>query len=127
MSEFNNVITISKDMFSDNLGWNILLRGKTKLSGIHINHNIPIEAIIAYHVKESYFIVAALDDSYLKMVKIRVTGKTTFKWISARYNVPSSNSLCKSQRTFNLDCFSGTSMSSNSYNVVLRAEKGTQI
>ena len=105
--------------------------GKTKLSGIHINHNIPIEATIAYHVEGNYFIVAALDNNgdqmLLKMVKIRVTGETTFKWISARYIVSSSNPLCKRQRTFNLDCFSGASMSSKSYNVVLRAGKGIQI
>ena len=113
------------DMFIETVSWNILLDGKTKLSGLHANG----AASIAYRVEENTFIVAAYNGKFLKMVKIKVTGETTFDWIEAKYHRPSSDSTCKSQSTFDLTCFHGTSMPETSYNVVLLAEKisGIQI
>ena len=105
--------------------WNIFLDGKTKLSGLHANG----AASIAYRVEENTFIVAAYNGKFLKMVKIKVIGETIFDWIEAKYHRPSSDSTCKSQSTFDLACFHGTSMPETSYNVVLLAEKisGIQI
>ena len=103
--------------------WNIFLDGKTKLSGLHANG----AASIAYRVEENTFIVAAYNGKFLKMVKIQVTGETTFDWIEAKYHRPSSDSTCKSQLTFDLACFHGTSMPETSYNVVLVAEKTSGI
>ena len=102
-----------------------MLEGKTKLFGTAVN----AAADIAYRVKENTFIVAASGGNFLKMVKIKVTGDTTFEWIEAKYHRPTSDSTCKSQLTFDLDCFHGTPMTVKSYNVVLRAEKisGIQI
>ena len=106
-------------MFTETVRWNILLDGKTKLSGNAANG----AASIAYRVEENTFIVAASGGRFLKMVKIEVTGETTFKWIEAKYHIPSSDSTCKIQLTFDLDCFHGTSMSEKRYNVVLFADK----
>ena len=113
------------DMFIETVSWNILLDGKTKLSGLHANS----AASIAYRVEENTFIVAAYNGKFLKMVKIQVTGETTFDWIEAKYHRPSSDSTCKSQSNFDLACFHGTSMPETSYNIVLLAEKisGIQI
>ena len=106
-------------MFTETVRWNILLDGKTKLSGNAANG----AASIAYRVEENTFIVAASGGRFLKMVKIEVTGETTFKWIDAKYHTPSSDSTCRSQLTFDVDCFYGTSMSAKRYTVVLLAEK----
>ena len=111
------------DLFTETVRWNILLDGKTKLSGQHANG----AASIAYRVEENTFIVAASGGKFLKMVKIQVTGETTFDWIEAKYHRPSSDSTCKSQLTFDLACFHGTSMPETSYNVVLVAEKTSGI
>ena len=112
-------------IFTETVSWNILLDGKTKLSGNAANG----AASIAYRVEENTFIVAASGGKFLKMVKIQVTGETTFEWIEAKYHKPSSDSTCKSQLSFDLDCFHGTPMTVKSYNVVLLAEKisGIQI
>ena len=107
------------DPFTVAVRWNIFLDGKTKLSGLHANG----AASIAYRVEENTFIVAAYNGKFLKMVKIQVTGETTFKWIDAKYHTPSSDSTCRSQLTFDVDCFYGTSMSEKRYTVVLLAEK----
>ena len=111
------------DPFTVAVSWNIFLDGKTKLSGLHANG----AASIAYRVEENTFIVAAYNGKFLKMVKIQVTGETTFDWIEAKYHRPSSDSTCKSQLTFDLACFHGTSMPETSYNVVLVAEKTSGI
>ena len=107
------------NLFTETVRWNILLDGKTKLSGQHAAG----AASIAYRVEDNTFIVAAVHGPFLKMVKIKVSGETTFDWIEAKYHRPSSDSTCKSQLTFDLACFHGTSMPEKSYNVVLVAEK----
>ena len=109
--------------FIETTGWKVLLGGKSKLTGIHVNQNFPIAAIIAYRVRENIFIVATIDDSYLKMVKIRVTGETKFEWLMARYNRPSYSSICTRQITFSEECFYGIAMPKRSYNVKILAEQ----
>ena len=109
--------------FIATIGWKVVLGGKSKLTGIHVNESFPIATIIAYHVKGNIYIVAAMDDSYLKMVKIRITGETTFDWLTAKYNRPSYSSMCTKQITFYEECFYGTSMPKRSYNVELHAEQ----
>ena len=54
------------------------------------------------------------------MVKIRVTGETTFDWLEAKVkNGPSGN--CKVQATFNEECFEGTPVTQKEYDVTLSA------
>ena len=98
-----------------------MLDGKTKLSGKYIR--TQLEATIAHEVSHNIFIVAALDGHHLKMVKIRVTGITTFEWMKAKYMSPSSDSKCRYQQSFSIDCFHGTDVSAIGYNVVLLARK----
>ena len=103
-----------------------MLNGKTKLSGLLIGSGFPgdqLEATIAHQIIPNIFIVAAVDGHYLKMVKIRVTGITTFEWIEAKYMAPSSDSKCRHQQSFSIDCFDGPAMSASHYNVVLLAGK----
>ena len=55
------------------------------------------------------------------MVKIRVTGKTTFDWLEAKAYRGYPNS-CAIQSTFSEDCFEkGTNVERNKYDVVLAA------
>ena len=70
--------------------------------------------------EQNVFIVAAAIGTDLKMVKIRVTGETTFDWIEAKYyqNFPST---CMIASTFNEVCFQGTSVTQTNYNVLLAA------
>ena len=98
-----------------------MLDGKTKLSGLYIR--TPLEATIAHQISHNIFIVAALDGVHLKMVKIRVTGITTFERMKAKYKTPSSDSKCRYQQSFSIDCFHGTDVSASGYNVVLLARK----
>ena len=104
-----------------NAGTRIKLNGATKLAGVWINNGIPVSATIAHPLGENIFIIAAFTESHLKMVKIRVTGSTTFIWMEAKYNNPSSNPSCKLQETFSENCFNGTSVPEENYTVQLVA------
>ena len=59
------------------------------------------------------------------MVKIAVTGETTFDWIDAKYHKPSATSSCRYQDTFSESCFHGKSVSKGQYNVQLVASLGS--
>ena len=109
---------------TQNIGTRIKLNGATKLTGVWINNGIPVSATIAHPLGENIFIIAAFTESHLKMVKIRVTGSTTFIWMEAKYNNPSSNSSCKIQETFSESCFTGTSVPEDNYSVLLVATLG---
>ena len=106
-------------------GWNVKLDGSTKLSGSWINGGNPVPATIAYHVQGNVFIIGAVRGSHLKMVKIEVTGETTFDWIDAKYHDPSVTSSCTDQETFSESCFHGKSVSKGNYNVKLVASSGS--
>ena len=64
--------------------------------------------------------VAYVENRNLKMVKIRVTGKDTFDWLEARYKKGYSEE-CGKQSTFNENCFQGTSIGQDKYDVDLVA------
>ena len=70
---------------------------------------------------ENIFIVACVERNKLKMVKIRVTGETTFEWMEAKKQDVTTK--CKAQETFTAECFVGTSVQKSSYNVVLVAKQ----
>ena len=106
-------------------GWNVKLDGSTKLSGKWINRGNPIPATIAYHVEGNVFIIAAVEGSYLKMMKIEVTGETTFNWVDAKYHTVSATSSCRDQETFSESCFHGSSVSQGKYDVQLVASSGS--
>ena len=57
------------------------------------------------------------------MVKIRVTGESTFDWIEAKYHKDRANypAHCKEQATFSEDCFDGTLVEQINYDVDLVA------
>ena len=109
-------------------GWNVKLDGSTKLSGAWINSGIPVPATIAYHVQGNVFIIASIskghEGRHLKMVKIAVTGETTFDWIDAKYHEPAATSSCRDQVTFSESCFHGSSVSKEQYDVQLVASNG---
>ena len=96
-----------------------MLGGKTRLEGQFVN----AAASLAFPMGENIFIVACVGcgGNFLKMVKIRITGETTFVWIEAKYtaNYPTN---CKAQETFTVECFVGTSVDESQYSVVLVAE-----
>ena len=106
-------------------GWNVKLDGSTKVSGKWINRGNPIPATIAYHVDGNVFIIAAVEGSYLKMMKIEVTGETTFNWVDAKYHAVSATSSCREQETFSESCFHGSSVAKGNYDVQLVASSGS--
>ena len=55
------------------------------------------------------------------MVKIAVTGETTFNWIDAKYHELAATSSCRDQVTFSESCFHGSSVSKERYDVQLVA------
>ena len=124
-SYYNNLRTFiaHTQLFFDNTGWSIQLGGETKLSGVSINNGVPIPATIAYTLGGNFFIVAGIEEPYLKMIKIFVTGETSFDWIEAKYSTPSSGSNCRSQSSFTEACYQGTSNTQTAYNVQLVATK----
>ena len=100
--------------------YDVILGGETKLKGQWVNSI----ASIAYNLEDNVFIVASPGGRYLKMVKIHVTGVSTFDWIEARLHQDVGNypKKCKIQATFSEDCFKGTSIGETYYNVSLVAK-----
>ena len=119
---FKTLLT-NTQLFFDNIGWSIQLGGETKLYGVSINNGVPIPATIAYTLGGNFFIVAGIEEPYLKMIKIFVTGETSFDWIEAKYSTPTSGSNCRSQSSFTEACYQGTSKTQTAYNVQLVATK----
>lgn len=96
----------------------VLLNGETTFKGSWAN---GLLATIAYPlVEKNVFIVSGVHLSIIKMVKIRVTGETTFDWLEAKYhrNFPSE---CGDPSTFNEHCFTGTSVNQDKYDLNLKA------
>ena len=102
--------------------------GETKLTGPSINNGSKLGITLAYRIPASagIWIVAAMDDGKLKMVKIRITGANTFEYVniycSGRYiprkKVPKS---CISSETFTVEsCWD--KMPSHDYYVELVTE-----
>ena len=76
---------------------------------------------IAYALQEkNVFIVATVTNKNLKMVKIRVKNEQYFDWIDAKYNGDYPTE-CSTKETFNENCFQGTSVTQEQYNVKLVA------
>merc|ERR1719270_1012359 len=65
------------------INYDIELGGKTKLVGNFIDGTR--NATVAFPMGDNIFIVACVDGYHLKMVKIRVTGETTFDWMESKY------------------------------------------
>lgn len=109
-----------------NVVWNVIIDGNTTLSGAGINDGFPEPATIAYRLKGNIFILAISELSGdIKMVKIRVTGEESFEWLEAKYHT-ANTSECKTQESFQKDCYYGTTKSERIYNVSrLVAIKGT--
>ena len=83
----------------------------------------PLNASVAFPMGDNIFIIAGDDGNTLKMVKIRVTGETTFDWMEAKYQWYF-ETKCKAPETFTAECFVGPEVTSqNNYNVVLVAKQ----
>ena len=87
--------------------FDVILGGETKLNG-HWAQPSEI-ASIAYKLDDNVFIIASPTARHLKMVKIHVTGVSTFDWIAAilHNDVGSYPEKCKIQASFSEDCFKG--------------------
>ena len=82
-------------------------------------------AAIAYALQEeNVFIVATVTSTNLKMVKIRVKNEHEFDWIDAKYSRDFPTE-CSTKETFNENCFQGTSVTQEQYNVKLVATCST--
>ena len=102
--------------------YEVILGGETRLNGDWAK---PSEiASIAYKLDDNVFIIASTSARHLKMVKIHVTGVSTFDWIAAKlhYDVGNYPEKCKNQASFSEDCFKGRSIGEKYYNVHLVAK-----
>ena len=106
--------------------WSIQLGGETTLFDTGIDNGISTPATIAYALYENFFIIAGIEEPYLKMIKIFVTGETSFDWIGAKYSTPSFHSGCRNQSTFTEECYYETSNSDANYDAKLVAIAGRQ-
>ena len=91
----------------------IVLGSKIRLEGKWVN----ADASLVFPMGENIFIIGCVGCgcNCLKMVKIRVTGETTFDWIDAKYQQGNYPTNCKVQETFTEDCFNGTSVAESKY------------
>ena len=65
--------------------WEVLLP-ETKFKCHSISDPCPRSATAAVDLGDSKWIVALKDGQYLKMVKIKVTGESSYDWLETRYN-----------------------------------------
>ena len=97
------------------------MKGRTKLLEFSTR---PFDVTIAHKLKDKddIFIVAAVHNFHLKMVKIQVTGVSSFVWIDAKYKpLASVDTKCRDDATFSVDCFGGVSESQSQLSVKLLA------
>ena len=96
-----------------------IVRKGTWIKGLSLGPG-HIPNIIYPLAEKNVFIVGIDYGNNVKMVKIRVTGITTFDWLEAR-NVEPAPEECKKQSTFNESCFTGQSFRQSRYDVDLVA------
>ena len=94
---------------------------KTMFSGPHINHGTPLKATMAIEIKANVWIVAVIDGKTLKMIKLRITGASTYVWIESKWS-NSYASSCSNQNTFTEQCFVGKSVGIDFYKISVAAE-----
>ena len=88
--------------------------------GRAINDDIPIPATLAAYVPDkSEWIIGVVDGPFLKMVRVNVTGSTSFDWIATKYDI-NYNKTCLI--SFSESCFVGNSAREKQYLVKLVAE-----
>ena len=105
--------------------WKVLLP-QTKLAGPFINYGTPRSATIALKLSgKNEWIIGIQDSYFLKMVKLRVTGANTYKWISTKYRRDGTyDASCLT--SFSESCYRGTNENENFYQVLLVAKRGKQ-
>ena len=74
---------------------------------------------LTLYLGANVWIIGLVNDNHLKMVKIEITGPTTYNWVDTRYQTPYTEA-CAAQATFDESCFIGTPRS-NIYPVDLDA------
>ena len=81
------------------------MKGRTKLFEDSWR---TLDATIVHRVvADNTFILATVDDGQIKMVKIRVTGVSSFVWVGAKYNpVATHPDKCSNNSNFFIDCWS---------------------
>jgi len=89
----------------------------TTLTGPYINYGRSLPVTLKLGLGGNIWIVGVKDTTRLKIVKIQITGPTTYNWIGTRWHT--SNGACIA--SFTKDCFKGTELSSDKYPVSLQA------
>ena len=107
---------------ADAQGDRSILIPETLLAGPSINSGNPVPATISFQVpNEDAWIVGVHDDTYLKMVKLRVTGANSYDWISTK-SLSDGSYPDSCLTSFTESCFKGDDGSENFYEVKLVAE-----
>ena len=97
---------------------------QSKFGGPGINSETPVSASIAFYIDgEDAWIIGVKEGGNLKMVKLRVTGLTTFDWISSKYR-PDGSYPESCLTSFSASCFVGTDTNEESYQIILVAASG---
>jgi len=100
-------------------GWNVV-SPDTTLTGSKVNSGTPLPVTVKLHLGSNEWILGLIDGQYLKMVKIKITGSTTYDWRQTKYD-SSYAQCCTSAQSFSEMCFKGTDAGSDMYPVSLRA------
>merc|ERR1712008_70966 len=98
----------------------------TSRTVINDKDGFGVRATLLLDMGHDIWIVGLVDHGMLEMVKIRITGPTTYRWIATKHTKEYSNA-CTKLKTFTYDlCFKGESVK-NIYPVVLRALKAPKL
>ena len=95
----------------DDVEYDIWLNGSTQFTGKNVTPD-PQDVEIALYLGNNVFILASIESSHLKMVKIQVYGPSEFTEIETRYRTDHPPE-CLKQETFNANCFQGVSAAGN--------------
>merc|ERR1711865_965871 len=80
--------------------------------GPRINHSSPLPVTLTLNLGANIWIVGLVDSSHLKMVKIEITGVSSYNWLETRYST-TYTTACTAQTTFVESCFSGRAPTTN--------------
>merc|ERR1712079_654790 len=81
-----------------------------------------LKITLKYHWGGDVWIVALYDHGELEMIKIKVTGPKTYKWLGTKH-LEEPNKLCLKEKTFTTGCFKGEDKGKDEYHVHLNALK----
>ena len=87
----------------------------------------PVSATLALDLSDNIWVVGVLNGNFMKMVKLKITGATSYDWIATKFlRIGNFTSSCEAD--FSESCFIGNDGTECMYTVQLAAKvKGIQL